>query len=935
MSADGIFIQDTRGKWHPVVLDHERQIADFLSERLPEIPDAHPRDSENLAAWNSPRCHPARLPTPNYPDAPELIPGDIYWPTGATRWAVAEFLIDRTTAQAMASRPVPEGGISQEPGPDWSSPYVSVLVRSGSVSATFRMYPVEPAPIHWSGSLYLLRLVDDRYFWRDRVHAVGAIENDQANPSVVWTRLLLSVRASLFPFREPWPLVIEPCIPPEYLHPDLGKLAQYERVPAADLLDALAWSVNRRVVIQPGEEVIYLRSAAAELPVVASNFGVPGPHVISAGGTRRETPLPARLAMRFDFQPTIPAAWHSAVSDVPDNPISSDDVGMPLAALLAEATGPRDVGGQAGVFSAARAYGTSGVPANAAELQTLADIYTAEWYGWRRAQYDAAFSGLKPWRLTGFDDFLLWRLGVEVCDSRKISIGDPGRETKEPEVVRIITSRVRSLSHHVEQRYQWSTHQTTTTTPEPSPCSGRCRWTWSESDQFWVLDSDECSDSPATTTESPGETTSTTTTTEHPCATTTTTTTTAGPVIPEGCRCLYPSFCGTSDGQCTYTYCASGEVWESIECTSTTTTIEPCDCDTTTTAGGCSDGCVWKVSPLGGPWVLLANHCSDSCPCPFPTDPAEPCGVVNTPCVPTTLPPPYCLGNCTWVWIEETQVWSLANNGCNFFRSVCVCTEPSEPGDNCAVLTLPCQSPTGVTREPCADCYDGTTTSTTAGPCPGQCIWSWNTGTSQWTEISSGCGEGCFCQFPAFDGVDECSTVATNCFGDPPPTTTTTTSTTTTTTSTTTTTTSTTTTTTTTTSTTTTTPPPCEPCGQCSCTYQYLDNEWVLQETQCDATGDFGFDWNCEQVLGPGTQGDCECTDCVVVDGPCTTTTETTTTTTTTTTTAEPCTGECEWFRDITQWDKVSDTCSEGCMCFDPDFPGEFGNSAFTPCIPS
>lgn len=363
----------------------------------------------------------------------------------------------------------------------------------------------------------------------------------------------------------------------------------------------------------------------------------------------------------------------------------------------------------------------------------------------------------------------------------------------------------------------WTTTSTTTTTPlaNYSECSGDCKWVWSAASEEWTLDTDGCATSTSsTTTTSEGATTvtsSSTTTTTDLCGCPTSSTSSTTTTTP-GCDCLYPTFCGTADEQCTYTQCAP-YVNQPPVCASTTTTTCDCDTSTTTTTGlpeGCDGSCYWVGVPgfilpgqgggggvVGtGAWVwrLMGGGCPGSCPCPQPTsDPY--CNTDTTYCVYTPTPPvtpePWsCEGTCIWWWVPALSAWVLETDGCS--NSVnCDCQPPSQPGTSCSPIGTPCVptvATTTTTEGPCAHCYTSSTTTTT-GVCDGYCLWQWDT--DAWELLVDECPSACPCLEPPFGGQDDCDVEETPCAGS----TTTTTTTSTTTTTTTTTTTSTTTTT--------------------------------------------------------------------------------------------------------------------------------------------
>lgn len=310
---------------------------------------------------------------------------------------------------------------------------------------------------------------------------------------------------------------------------------------------------------------------------------------------------------------------------------------------------------------------------------------------------------------------------------------------------------------------------TTTQAPVPSPCTGMCKWLWTE-DEIWELDTDSCEDAPTTTTTTTTTTTGTgtttsTTTTSSPClcpptttttvdpgsTTTTETTTTSEPTttttaVPTPCKCLYPDHCGTAVGDCVYTFCAKEESQIVVECTSTTTSTT-CDCNTTTTTPqppNCN-GCNW--TGFEGGWLLSSMNCDGECtPCDPPqTNPVE-CSGAHTPCKPPiavqTTPPPQCIGECIYLWSTIDEVWVQIDSTCQFTGGPCYCISPSEPGNECSIITMPCGSPITTTTQPpgnCAHCYTTTTTSTTPEPCDRECRWRWpgTTSTTTTTETTT------------------------------------------------------------------------------------------------------------------------------------------------------------------------------------------------------
>ena len=356
---------------------------------------------------------------------------------------------------------------------------------------------------------------------------------------------------------------------------------------------------------------------------------------------------------------------------------------------------------------------------------------------------------------------------------------------------------------------------TTTLSDDPGEtgCTGQCKWVWNDTDKEWDLDENSCDqDNSVTTTSTTPDpdclcvkpttsTTSTTTTTSG--GSTSTTTTTTGVNANNGltCQCVYPSYCGTEDGECTWTDCTQGTI-ERKDCTGTTTTtpdLSSCDCSTTTTQDlgvGCSIGCTWYYLPARG-WIKQSDGCDSSCPCPPPPENAATAGdcvqytTACNPPVPTTPEPKFCIGDCRY-YCNLDDEWVYSYSDCesqNVDRWKC-----ARPTRNCScgeIAWVACASmepttttTTTTTKDEClVYCETGTsttqeTTTTDELSCDdGHCIYASN-GSLEWELQTDNCGA-CDCAAPIEDPQETCETIQVGCGGTTTTSTTTTTTTTT------------------------------------------------------------------------------------------------------------------------------------------------------------
>ncbi len=176
--------------------------------------------SLSAAAWSY-------TPTP----LPPVRPGRLHWPHGASRWAVAHYLASE--AQLTAIRPLIYTSLA--PGKYKALPLViSDGIRS--VTADMWMLPARPLATAEDGlKLYLLTLVDHRFFWWQRGADISVVEG-----ATSWEQLYAAVGDALGVT-----ITFDP-VASGYMAPALDFTSRYHHLPV--LLDAVAWSVGQRIV---------------------------------------------------------------------------------------------------------------------------------------------------------------------------------------------------------------------------------------------------------------------------------------------------------------------------------------------------------------------------------------------------------------------------------------------------------------------------------------------------------------------------------------------------------------------------------------------------------------------------------------------------------------------------------------------------------------
>ncbi len=154
------------------------------------------------------------------------------WPAGASRFSVGHFLVDQgqlDSIRAVCFAADADTGVET---------YVSATLVMGDgtneIETDLWMLPARPLQQIEATGLYLLTLVDERYFWWFRAGSPEIVEG-----TTTWAGLYGQIAEML-------DVEIEvDTIPAAYLKPNDTLALQYEPLPT--LLDAVAYAVGQRI----------------------------------------------------------------------------------------------------------------------------------------------------------------------------------------------------------------------------------------------------------------------------------------------------------------------------------------------------------------------------------------------------------------------------------------------------------------------------------------------------------------------------------------------------------------------------------------------------------------------------------------------------------------------------------------------------------------
>lgn len=325
-----------------------------------------------------------------YREHPPRI-GALTWPTGASRWARGFFLA--TDSQLTLIREALGDGEVYTSG---------LLVMSSSddeantVSVPMFMLPPRPLLGPTGGALWLLVLVDARYFWWGVRSG-----NFDVSSGTKWTDIYTSL-ADL--------LSVE-------IVPDIIDLA-YETAPSTlsnidaftpPLLDYVAKCVGQRIVFGYDESVFafsYASSyAALDSDLLASTVSIAGGQMSMSLGLDTAGFFPATV--RVDFPSYCDGKLLNAVTSVP---IKYINTGLPLVET-SEAVRV--------LFHPFQAvYDTTGKWLNETVCTALALQYATDFYLHQTASTEVVLPGIWNWIPNGLIDRIEWTYNRDRCTTR-------------------------------------------------------------------------------------------------------------------------------------------------------------------------------------------------------------------------------------------------------------------------------------------------------------------------------------------------------------------------------------------------------------------------------------------------------------------------------------------------------------------------------------
>ncbi len=314
-----------------------------------------------------------------------IVPHTLFWPRGAKRFAVGYFF---ASAQTVARIRAYLGGSYQS----------LRLVMQDDLRPAIQtnLWVLPPRPLGTVGNgLYLLTLVDDRYWW----WFVSASLTITAN-TTTWADLFGQIGTALG-------LTIQfDTIPSAYLKPSSGLTVNYEYLPI--MLDAISYNVGQRIV-RGLDGTVYSNNPVNGQNAVARNltyYSVPKAggalQVVNTGGLPFGTAdapavLPATVQMTFPATGSgapVSGVYAASATLASLNLTDLGIVGAPFVKVVHNSNTATFSGGMS--------------PTNGSDLQILVNQFATDWYRFQASPLDVKYNGIIPWTPESLSESIEW-----------------------------------------------------------------------------------------------------------------------------------------------------------------------------------------------------------------------------------------------------------------------------------------------------------------------------------------------------------------------------------------------------------------------------------------------------------------------------------------------------------------------------------------------
>jgi hypothetical protein len=316
----------------------------------------------------------------------------VYWPMGAQRWAVGYFICSGADLEQIMLRAVVAGVVQK----------CQLLIGDG-VNDDLSMYMsmLPPIPLLQAGSaeenVYLLTLVDDRYYWwfANNIDLVITSACDKT-----WAQVLDTVGSALGTMSRDTPATA-------YVKPCHALTSHWQFLPV--LLDTAAYNVGMRVHVDTDQtHTIYVKNANSALTVNDTLFNqtyakVLGTNLFDVSTDERALAVPKQVRVGYPKQAATDSRW-PCTYELKTKTLTS----LVDAQIVSRLTGLGVVGFNEGKIFHDTCLWQSGSPNNDTEIDDLTTQIATDWYKWQLGRVHGTFVGLRQIAGHGLIDSIEW-----------------------------------------------------------------------------------------------------------------------------------------------------------------------------------------------------------------------------------------------------------------------------------------------------------------------------------------------------------------------------------------------------------------------------------------------------------------------------------------------------------------------------------------------
>lgn len=351
------------------------------------------------------------MPVVNWPEPPRLRINTLYWPSGATRWAICLLLVDGAHLDTMLGNLSYNGSATLRLD-DGVTSHGDPASSAGEAPTYFEatMYPLRPMRISYAPTaaeeLWLLPVVDQRYFFQFR--NVGDVEVERYSIPL-WTELWSYLRPYVTATGGTFTV---DTVPSSYPYPDKVELSRYYENLGV-FLDAVAWSVGMRVVADLDGSISLLRYSSSDTRL-ASNLP-------SSGGTSENSLVGGYGDKWLRYPATVDFIFrrHNGASISRQSGVWRKQVTLAEidATFYSQPGTKKAFHCAAGArFETSSTVAVTSTPDNLTDLTAYAMAAAEDYYRYLPTPYDVTLPGLAEWEPTGYDDYVLWYIGHRYDD---------------------------------------------------------------------------------------------------------------------------------------------------------------------------------------------------------------------------------------------------------------------------------------------------------------------------------------------------------------------------------------------------------------------------------------------------------------------------------------------------------------------------------------